>query len=517
MKRLRLHALTCAGLVFLAWRPAGAAGGEESIPAGPGGQLYFHDINGSMEVVSGGRDEVVVRMLGEAARRQPPPQLRLTREGSRVKATVSPAGVPARFQVRVPARFNLDLQLHSGGLTVSNLQGNVRVRSASGPVNLGDVRGDVDAEGAAGPIAVRRATGSLRLRTAGGSLWVGEAGGVASLETAGGGIRVLVARALVRARTAGGGIQVGAAWAAVDARSAGGSIAVNFIGQPREDCVLQTEGGSVEARVARGLGLEVACENPATRIAIRLGDGWQEKPLAAAGRRREGKLRAGGVPLRLRSSGAGVWLEDLAETRLPDVDREFALFRAGQPPAVVQAPRVAPPDRVAAAQVAGPAPRKPAREERVRPRDEFAVTPESGPTVEAGLILPDGTPVPAEILSADDTQVIFRRAGSVGEAETWPVSRVAVLLFQPVPHARLGLLQRPATGLVLRNGDFLEGDFQSLQKRQVHLASVVFGLRRVRLETSVIALALRPFRALPLAGPAAAPAGDAPVASPQRP
>ena len=125
-------------------------------------------------------------------------------------------------------------------------------------------------------------------------------------------------------------------------------------------------------------------------------------------------------------------------------------------------------------------------------------------TLTGGVTVTGGTLVPAEILSADDTQVVFRRVGIAGVPETLLMTRVAGLLFQPVPAAKLGLLHRPATGLVLRNGDFMEGDFQSLQRNQVHLTSVLFGVRRVRIENSVIALMLHPFRDPPRIGPAPA-------------
>ncbi|MFM1769539.1 MAG: hypothetical protein RJA22_2068 [Verrucomicrobiota bacterium] len=510
MNPSRILGLSGVWLGLLAWLTGvGVSAGVDSIPVGPGGQLYFHGVNGHIEVVTGTGDEVAVEVLGEAALRRPPPQVRLTREGSRVKVSVTPSGLKARFLVRVPARFNLDLQSSSGSITVSNLHGNVRARTAVGPINLGEVRGDVDAEGAAGSIALRRATGSVRLRTSGGNVLVGEAGGAASLETAGGGIRVLVARALVRARTAGGGIRVGAAFGAVDARTAGGSIAVNFLAQPREECGMHTEGGSVEARVAKDVGFQVLCENPASRIVLNLPAGWNEKPLEVRGMRREGTLRAGGPRLYLRSAGAGVWLEQAAEIPLPNLDKEFEFFQPGQRAAWVQAARVAPRAAMAEAQAAarpgGPAPHSRSAEERPRPKDEFALGPEFGPTLEPGILLPDGSLVPAEILSADDTEVVFRRVGIPAEPETLLVSRVAVLLFQPVPAGKLGLLRRPAVGLVLRNGDFVEGDFQSLQRNQVHLTSVLFGVRRVRIENSVIALALRPFRTPAMAGPAPAP------------
>lgn len=189
---------------------------------------------------------------------------------------------------------------------------------------------------------------------------------------------------------------------------------------------------------------------------------------------REGKLRGGGPKLELHSTGAGVWLEELGDAKLPDVTKEFTFFQPGQRPVEQNVERQAP------------------RDARGILKDEFIIDAKSGPLLAAGLILPDGTQVPAEIISADDPQVVFCRTEAT--AESLLLSRVAVVLFRPVPEAKLAALHRTATGLLLRNGDFLEADLRTLEKGEVAMSSVLFGIRTVNVEKGAVALVLRAFK-----------------------
>lgn len=464
---------------------------DNPMPAPPGGELRFQLINDHLEVVTGERDEVEILLVGEPPANGRVPEIRLRQEGARIRAEVSPHGGSLHLRAVVPRRFNLDLRTSSGSITVSNIEGSVRIRTASGAINIADVRGDVDADGSGSSLAVRSATGKVRLRSAGGSLALGEAGGEASLATSGGSIKALITRGALRAKTTGGSIKVGAAFGAVRAETSGGSVTANFFAQPAGESSLRTEGGSVEARIADRLAFDVTCWNPAARIATDQPVVWTD----AGGRatQREGKLRGGGPKLALRSSGAGVWLEGLGDTKLPDVAREFQFFPPGAHHELKTAARKVerPVVRVVERPVVRLVPLNP-KERRVVVKDEFVVTPDGPPPLAAGLILPDGTRIAAAILSADDTQVVFQRDGA--QPESMLLSRVAVVLFRPVPETKLGALRHATPGLLLRSGDFLDADLRAVEKGEVTMSSVLFGVRRVNVEKSAVALLLRAFR-----------------------
>lgn len=236
--------------------------GVQPVAVKPGGEFTFHLNNDHLEIVTGDRDEVTIQLVGELPENRQLPEVRLRRDGTRVRAEVNPPGGGLRFRATVPKKFNLDVQSISASVTVTNIEGNVRAKTASGTINIADVRGDVEAEGAGSSLALRSATGRVWLKTAGGSLARGEAGGDAELETAGGSIKALITRGKLRAKTAGGSIKVGAAFGAVEAETAGGSVSASFFVQPAGESRLRADGGSVEARVADKLTFDVKCFNP---------------------------------------------------------------------------------------------------------------------------------------------------------------------------------------------------------------------------------------------------------------
>ncbi len=107
-----------------------------------------------------------------------------------------------------------------------------------------------------------------------------------------------------------------------------------------------------------------------------------------------------------------------------------------------------------------------------------------------GLILPDGFAFAADIISIEDEQVKFRRPGA--EAETLPLSKVAVVLFRSMSDRKSDLLKQTRPGLVLNSLDFLEGEPRSLSKGRISMSSVLFGLHAFNVADQAIALVLRP-------------------------
>ncbi len=102
------------------------------------------------------------------------------------------------------------------------------------------------------------------------------------------------------------------------------------------------------------------------------------------------------------------------------------------------------------------------------------------------VILRDGTIIAHPLVSVDGTAVIFSQ-----ELQTLTVltRNVAAILFQKLP---LGVvLPSDRTGLLMEDGDFLDGEFQGLAKGKVEMASVLFGRRSFDVRTGVLAVVLR--------------------------
>lgn len=105
------------------------------------------------------------------------------------------------------------------------------------------------------------------------------------------------------------------------------------------------------------------------------------------------------------------------------------------------------------------------------------------------MILADGTTIAAKIISASDSEIVYARSDA--KAQTLPLSRVAVVLFAAFPRSSRKVLDRDTPGLLLRNGDYIEGSIKSVDRTQVTISSVVFGNKSFIAGPQAVALVLR--------------------------
>jgi hypothetical protein len=77
-----------------------------------------------------------------------------------------------------------------------------------------------------------------------------------------------------------------------------------------------------------------------------------------------------------------------------------------------------------------------------------------------------------------------------------PVDSVSRLQFAEVAAAVAARIDPQRTGAWLHNGDFLEGDFQGMDAREIRLGSVLFGNRTIERDR-VVAVVLRPLTPKP--------------------
>ncbi|MFQ5663117.1 MAG: DUF4097 domain-containing protein [Terriglobia bacterium] len=167
----------------------------------------------------------------------------------RLRHPPTPTPLTIEFEIKVPRRFNLDLQTGGGDLIVERLEGELRAVTAGGDIRTGDVTGPVRAETAGGSIVLGNIGQRVEARTAGGAIRVGNVNGDATLETSGGKIHTGRIAGAVRAKTAGGDILLAGAGADIIAQTAGGQIR---IGESGGGVRAQTAGGSINLDAVRG-------------------------------------------------------------------------------------------------------------------------------------------------------------------------------------------------------------------------------------------------------------------------
>lgn len=281
----------CAGLAILSLWPAvtlaqkPAKGGEQpqaritseksgTFTARDGGRLKLVTDMGSVRLITvPGASQVSYRVRLEADASQPDAQalidqFNVVARGSAeviwITGTVPWKSFRGRllvnYEVRLPARYNVEVTTYAGNVRLDDIEGQVTLLSAGGNLTAGNITGAARLETKGGHITLKDVAGSLHASTLGGHVSAGHikadatlrssgghvtaisVGGLAQLETAGGNISLQHGGANVAASTAGGRIDVGEASGAVRAHSLGGGIRVVRLAGPTQ---LETTGGSI--------------------------------------------------------------------------------------------------------------------------------------------------------------------------------------------------------------------------------------------------------------------------------
>jgi DUF4097 and DUF4098 domain-containing protein YvlB len=239
---------------------------EWTAPAREGGKLILRADMGSVEITPGSGNQlegrVVVRAYTgseEKARRVFDAYHLSARsiEGGGVYVSGELSGwrhhdhsAGAEFDIKLPARFNLDVETQGGDIGVEGaLQGEARLTTAGGDIHTTDISGPVRVETAGGGISLGNLGARAEARTAGGSIHVGTVRGDAMIETSGGEIQVGQVDGTLRAETAGGDVVIAGAAGEVVAQTAGGQIQVGPTGGSVR---AETAGGSIRLQGVRG-------------------------------------------------------------------------------------------------------------------------------------------------------------------------------------------------------------------------------------------------------------------------
>ena len=177
--------------------------------------------------------------------------------------------------IRVPQKFDLELETMGGQIGVRNVEGNLKGKTMGGALNLSDLKGTVQMTTMGGGINLKNAhldgelktmggniyfedvvgnvkgntmggkvemrnvrtmdqkeKGEVQITTMGGSIDVDDAPMGANVHTMGGKISIKKAREFVQAKTMGGNIKIAEIDGWVKASTMGGSISVTMVGDP---------------------------------------------------------------------------------------------------------------------------------------------------------------------------------------------------------------------------------------------------------------------------------------------
>lgn len=232
---------------------------QESFQVGEGGVLKIDTDSGAIQVVSHNSDTVDVRVERKGKSRDSM-TISFDRDGNDVIVKGDKKGVGVfnwgrsgvKFIVKVPNRYNVDLDTSGGSITIAALIGKVEAYTSGGSIKLGKIVGDVN------------------VKTSGGSIKVDDVAG------------------------------------AINAKTSGGSIRISMSRQPEHDSKLSTSGGSVTAYLKSDIAVDLSASTSGGRVSSDFNvDGSVRKTSI------DGEINGGGPKLVLRTSGGSVRVEKL--------------------------------------------------------------------------------------------------------------------------------------------------------------------------------------------------------------
>ena len=225
---------------------------EKSFSVKQGGTLIVDTDSGSISIESHNRDVVDIRVetKGENAEKfevtfsQNGDDVRV--KGDRPKLNFW-SGANAHFIVKVPQRYNVDLETSGGSIALSSLTGKVDAYTSGGSIKLGHIDGDV------------------------------------------------------KVKTSGGSIRVDQVKGSINAHTSGGSIKVEMAQQPTKDSRLTTSGGSVTAYLLPSIEVDLTASTSGGRVRSEFDVNGSVKKTKI-----DGKINGGGPSLVLKTSGGSV-------------------------------------------------------------------------------------------------------------------------------------------------------------------------------------------------------------------
>lgn len=116
--------------------------------------------------------------------------------------------------------------------------------------------------------------------------------------------------------------------------------------------------------------------------------------------------------------------------------------------------------------------------------------PASVARVPRGLITLRGSCLACDVTSADDAKVDFLIAAQPRSLPLQQVARIVFTPLLPAHHEKLQAASNP--GVLLINGDFLDGEIKAIRDDKIHITSVLFGARAIDTRREAAAVALRP-------------------------
>lgn len=188
---------------------------ENSLPTEKGKILTISTFIGSIEVTTWDKNEVNVKVSGNNRVQEimtidiNNTPSGITIDGQlKIDEKKKPNKLTIEYKIKVPADYNVDAFTGGGGVTVTGLNGNVKINTSGGNIDVDNIKGSIDGATNGGNITIKKNTGTLDLATQGGNIVVDGFNGKVDISTMGGNIVLNGTGGTISGHTAGGNIKL---------------------------------------------------------------------------------------------------------------------------------------------------------------------------------------------------------------------------------------------------------------------------------------------------------------------
>lgn len=287
---------------------------RKTLQVSPAGKLTVRSDLGSVVVRGGSQESVeltVYREDGDAEELSfelaPTPEgVLLTSDysGKRGLYGMESNRLQVRYVLRLPTRYDLDIETEGGSITVQEIEGDVRAITNLGVLSFRSVRGSIFARAENGSLSVDRCIGDIDIQTQSGTAYVGGTRGDVQLKSLAGALHLNGHHGEVEASTGSGTIQIDDVTGPVVAKTKRGDIEARLAAGDLEELRLTTLDGAVTVQVPPGLGLDLDLESPHGKVrsaypVTRAGEPAEDGPGKPMLR---GEIQGGGAPLVVRAT-----------------------------------------------------------------------------------------------------------------------------------------------------------------------------------------------------------------------
>ena len=324
MKTL-LTTLTLVSLTTLTGIAATEENVHETKAAQAGGKLVVDVDFGSIDVVPGDNDKVVIdahRKVEMSSKEKEQEYLAaapltITTEGNTVFVRAirkheslgnqlwrmtGHSRTEGHYAIKVPASFNLNLDTSGGDISANGVTGKVEVDTSGGDLNFGQIHGDLHGDTSGGNITAKDCDGTDKLSTSGGRIEVTGGRGKLDVDTSGGNVTVLNRVGDTKVETSGGKLRLGNISGDLYGETSGGSVSAILPSPVAGDVHLETSGGSITVVTPSNAALTIDAETS-------VGSVRSDLPISRRSSDHDslkGTMNGGGNKLVLRTSAGSI-------------------------------------------------------------------------------------------------------------------------------------------------------------------------------------------------------------------